>query len=377
MKRIHYVCGSRADFGLMRETLQTLDVQPDWCVSIVATGQALEARYGAVIGEIEAAGLHVAHQIEAPLSGAGAHEMARAFSREVDGFGAFWEQQRPDLVLVLGDRGEMLAATIVAYHLGIPVGHLHGGERSGTLDEGFRHAISKLATFHFPATSDAATRLVRMGEQPDTVQVIGAPGLVAVARRPATPAGWLVDRFGLAGARRTALVLFHPVVQEAARAYAQMDAVLDAVDRAALDAIVLRPNSDAGGALIDRRIDEWCAAAGGHKAIDHLPRDAYLHTLDAVDLLIGNSSSGILESASLGTPCLNLGSRQDGRERNDNTVDCALIEPGPIAEAIGRALALAGPFANRYGDGRADEHLVAALRKLNVSAPPPAKRNAY
>jgi GDP/UDP-N,N'-diacetylbacillosamine 2-epimerase (hydrolysing) len=279
--------------------------------------------------------------------------------------------------MLLGDRGEMLAAAIVAFHLEIPTAHLHGGERSGTLDDGFRHAISKLATWHFPATAESAARLERMGENPDCIVKIGAPGLVELSKLGDTPAHWLANRFPGTHGRRTALFLFHPVVQEADRAESQACAILTVLGAEGFHVIALRPNSDAGGRTIARELDRWQANGGDGVVLHHLGREDFLRTLQSVDVLVGNSSSGIVESASLGTPCLNLGSRQDGRERNGNIVDCPAFSIEEIRKGLAKAVQLAGPFANVYGDGHADERLEQALASLSLGGRAPGKRNMY
>jgi UDP-hydrolysing UDP-N-acetyl-D-glucosamine 2-epimerase len=302
--------------------------------------------------------------------------MALAFAVEVEGLSRLWAQHRPDLVLLLGDRGEMLAAAIAAFHLEIAIGHIHGGERSGTLDEGFRHAISKLASWHFPATDQSAERLVRMGESPAAITKIGAPGLVELASFRPMPPGWLSERFGLPVGRFVALVVFHPVVQEARDAFAQTRELLQALADSGLAAVIVRPNSDAGGREIDRCLSQFGERAG-FVVLEHLVREEYLRTLSSADLMIGNSSSGIIESASLGTPCVNVGSRQEGRERNDNVIDCPEVRRRAIGLAITSALALRGPFENLYGDGDANFRLRDALLALPPGDRAPKKRNAY
>lgn len=376
--KIHYVSGSRADFGLMSATLQGLSAVPGWDLSVILIGQALNERYGDVEAAAVEAGLNIAARIPAHLSGDTAHEMALAFATEVEGLTRFWTVDRPDFVLLLGDRGEMLAAAIVAFHLALPTGHLHGGERSGTLDDGFRHAISKLATWHFPATAESASRLERMGEDPERIVRVGAPGLVELSRL-AVPSDWLASRFPETVGRQTALLLFHPVVQEADEAYDQIGAILDSLNEARLFVIALRPNSDAGGQAIARRLEEWAMQLENGVLLDHLAREDFLPTVASVDVLVGNSSSGIVESASLGTPCLNLGSRQDCRERNANVVDCPQFEAPAIRDALARALSLVGtgPFPNIYGDGCADRRLREALAALPLNGRVPSKRNTY
>jgi UDP-hydrolysing UDP-N-acetyl-D-glucosamine 2-epimerase len=360
----------------MRECLGTLSAASDLDLAIVVTGQALIERYGDVEREIADAGLELAHRIPAVLSGADHAEMATAFADEVRGFTELWSAKAPDLVLLLGDRSEMLAAAAVAYHLCLPIGHIHGGERSGTLDEGFRHAISKLATYHFVANEDAEERLVRMGEERSRIVRIGAPGLVEIERVPRRDRTWLAERFGFSKEQPIALLLFHPVVQEGHDMERQMATVLDALQANGFQVLVLRPNSDSGGAKIDRCISER-ERDGDLVALSHLCRADYLQCLSACDVLVGNSSSGIIESATLGTPCVNLGSRQDGRLRNGNVVDCPALELEAVSRALQAVVLLESPFCNLYGDGCADRRLLDAIRSLAKSPLSTQKANSY
>lgn len=371
---IDYVSGSRADFGLMRHCLCALAQIGAHRVEVVVTGQHTAPAYGDTVSEIAASGLSIAGTIPVQLSGAGGAEMALAMAEELAGMVALWQQRRPDLVLLLGDRGEMLAGALAAVHLGIHVGHIHGGERSGTLDESFRHAISKLAHFHFPTTPQSQERLVRMGEDPAAIHMIGAPGLVGLAQ--AADREWLLERFALPANRPVALTIFHPVVQEADRAGEQTRAVIDAVTNEGFAQIVLRPNSDAGGAQIDAVLDEL-AGSPEIRIVTHLPRDEYCRALASVDLLAGNSSSGIIESASFNLPCVNIGTRQNGRERNANTVDAPEVTAPAIAAAIRTARSLPRNFTNLYGDGRAHQHLAEAIRQIDLSPRMLAKQNHY
>ena len=373
--KIDYLTGSRADFGLMLPCLAALDAAPDFTCRIVATAQHLAPGYGDTIRDIESTGLTIAARIAVPLTGADGREMALAMAQELEALTRFWASDRPDAVMVLGDRGEMLAGTLAAMHLAIPVVHVGGGERSGTLDESFRHAITKLAHVHLCSTDLAKQRIVRMGEAPDNITVIGAPGLVGIHELASCPFDYAA-KYGFASDAKVALVIYHPVVQEAEEGAAQAASVIMAVQDAGFSQLVLRPNSDAGGKGINTMLD-------GHAddpeicVIDHLTRPDYLAALRCADLLIGNSSSGIIESASLGTPCLNIGARQTGRERNANTVDCSSTNPAALSAAIAQALSTDASAANIYGNGKADQRLVEALRATDFSSHLLAKMNAY
>lgn len=374
--KIHYISGSRADFGLMCKTLQTLEQSDIHDVGVVVTGQHCIGKYGNSIDDIRHAGLKIVAKIPVELSGAGGLEMGLAMANELTAMLNLWSIDRPDLVLLLGDRGETLAGALAAVHLGIHVAHIHGGERSGTLDESFRHAISKLCHFHFPATEESRDRLISMGESPDQIWVLGAPGLVGLTENVISDRAWFSKEFGLPKDKPIALVIFHPVVQEADRAYEQMRTIVDSLLQCDCALLLLRPNSDAGGSEIDRYID----GIKYHESISvrtHLQRDVYVKALASCDFLLGNSSSGIVESASFGIPCVNIGSRQKNRERNSNIIDCPDITDQNIIESIDEALNLKGPFTNAYGDGRADANLMEILGEIELNYSILNKCNSY
>ena len=373
---IHYISGSRADFGLMARCLTHLHAASDHSVGVVVTGQHMVAKYGSTLEDIHTSGLPVVAEIPVMLSGQSGIEMGQALADELSGFLAFWSQHRPDLVLLLGDRGEMLAGALAAVHLGIHVAHIHGGERTGTIDESFRHAITKLSHFHFPATEEAAERIRRMGEMPERVHVIGAPGLVGVSRRVRPDVVELRKRLRLDTVMPLALCIFHPVVQEAEQAAKQMQTVVEATSAAGYAMAVLRPNSDAGANAIDAYLDS-VPDGPRFQVFTHLQRDTYLDLLATSQLIIGNSSSGIIESASFGLPCVNIGTRQKDRQRNTNTIDCLSINHDSIKRAIRAAQSWHPVLDNVYGDGETDIKLLKCLDALNMSPEVLSKRMVY
>ena len=378
-RRIAYLTGTRADFGLMAGTLKRLHQQPDTEVTLLVTGMHLSAEFGMTVDEVEALGLPVAARIALNVDDRSQQGMAQAVGQAVIGIAAALATLRPDLLLLLGDRGEMLAGAIAALHLGIPVAHLHGGERSGTVDEPIRHAITKLSHLHLVATQESRERVVRMGELPQNVFVVGAPSLDDVVNRREMPRTQVLQALGIPAEARYALVLFHPVVQEAERAQSQVEAVLDAlraeVLARAMHVVWLAPNADAGSAAIVEAMQR----AGGSQVhcVTHLPRDRYLAVLAGAEVLAGNSSSGIIEAASLGTPVVNIGNRQLLRQRNANTLDCG-GDAGSIRQALAQALKQ-GRFGpdNVYGDGRSGERIAALLATLPLPSSLLDKSNAY
>lgn len=373
---IHYVSGSRADFGLMKHCLVHLQDHSKHIVKVVATGQHLLDRYGCTISDIASSGLIIAGEVPVKLSGESGLEMGNALADELRGFLQIWSLERPDLVLLLGDRGEMMAGALAAMHLGIHVGHLHGGERSGTLDENFRHAITKLSHLHFPSTKDAEHTLIALGEAPETIHRIGAPGLVGLKNFKASEPIEIKRQFRIEGSMPLALCVFHPVVQEATQAAQQIQSLITATLDMGYELVVMRPNSDAGGEQIEAVLDSTSKTLG-FKVLTHLDRNEYLRLLAISDLLIGNSSSGIIESASFGVPCVNIGTRQMDRQRNANTFDSEKICESSIKNAISKARSWHRTIENVYGDGQAHVRLQEVLDNLTLDPSLLAKRLTY
>jgi GDP/UDP-N,N'-diacetylbacillosamine 2-epimerase (hydrolysing) len=336
-------------------------------LSIAVTGMHLAPEYGMTVRDIEATGLPIAARIPIDVQGRSGEAMSRAIGQAIVGLTDALAKDRPDLVLVIGDRGEMLAGAIAALHLGIPVVHLHGGERSGTVDESVRHAITKLSHWHFVATEESRERVVRLGEQPQHVHVTGAPSLDDVAGQGARPREETLALLGLPAGAEYLLVLFHPIVQEAAHAQTQTQALADAVQQVAkarnLHVVWLAPNADAGSAAILQTLDQSQLL---FTRITHLPRPDFLAALGHAKAFIGNSSAGIIEAASLGTPVVNVGNRQRARERNANTRDCGTSRD-EIVQALEAQLAR-GPFSpgNRYGDGQSGARIARLLATLPI-----------
>lgn len=376
-RRVVYISGTRADFGLMRSTLQKIAASPDFDLSVLLTGMHLSAAYGATEHEVEEAGLVIAARVPVPEGEPTGATMARNLGIMVTAFSDVLHRLKPDIVLVLGDRAEMLAGAIVASHLGITLVHIHGGERSGTIDEPVRHAISKFANFHFVATQESAARLARMGEDTTAIHVVGAPGLDGLSELATIDRETLFAARGLVATRSTALVLFHPVLSEARSSGEQMAAILDALAEADLQVLALRPNSDAGSAAIAHLLEER-AKRDGFTLATHLPRSEFLSYLRHIEVLVGNSSSGIIEAATFGTPVVNIGSRQNLRQRNTNVYG-ADTSAASIVQALRSALAAGrdSTRSNVYGDGRAGERIIAQLSRLDLSVARMGKTNAY
>ncbi|HEY0236344.1 MAG TPA: UDP-N-acetylglucosamine 2-epimerase [Afipia sp.] len=375
MRRICYITGTRADFGLMRSTLDLIHRSKALDLSILITGMHLSREHGYTAGEIEASGLPIFRTIPVAAGVPSGALMAKHLGEMVIGFTDALSELKPDLVLVLGDRGEMLAGALASVHLNIPVAHIHGGERSGTVDESIRHAISKFSHFHFVATNESRTRLVRMGEREDRVWTVGAPGLDGLRELATLDREALCCSVGFNPEGSLALLVYHPVIQEAEQSGAYAAAIVDALVRLGVQTVAVKPNSDAGSLAVRSVLEDRARAKQIHLAI-HLPRPEFISWMAAVDVMTGNSSSGIIEAATFGTPVVNIGSRQNLRERNANVADAMNV--GETGTALLRALK--GPRfdgRNVYGDGKSGLRIVKLLEEIDLTQMTGAKANVY
>lgn len=340
------------------------------------TGMHLSEMFGRTATEVETSGLRIVGEVVVDIERGDGASMARCIAQTLDGLIDVLSGFRPDILLLLGDRGEMLAGAIAALHLNIHVVHVHGGERSGTVDEPIRHAISKLSHFHFVATVDAKDRLVRMGEAETSIFITGAPGLDGLIDLADVDRDELCRATRVDPAKPVALVLFHPVVQEAELADTHVRNLISTVLDLGLQAVCLLPNSDAGSKGIRQAMLEWTDAPGV-RIVTHLPRRQFASWLRAADVLVGNSSSGIIEAATFGIPVVNVGSRQKGRVRSGNVIDCGTdrIElRAAVAAAVERGHVA---VTNVYGDGLAGERIVSLLAGLSLDQLLLMKTNAY
>lgn len=376
MRKICYISGTRADFGLMRSTLTAIRDHAELELSIIVTGMHLSPEHGDTGKEIEAADLTIAAEVPVPMTPATGATMARNIGAMTTAFTEALESLHPDIVLLLGDRGEMLAGAIAGLHLNIPVAHIHGGELSGTVDEPVRHAISKLSHLHFTATEASRERLIRMGETATNIHVTGAPGLDGLVDAPIGDRLTVASQHGLNSDEPFALMVYHPVLQEADSAGSDARAVLDALQKAGVHVLALMPNADGGSEAVRQVLTE-AHGQNGVVVQTHLARPHFIAAMAHADLMIGNSSAGIIEAASFGTPVINVGRRQNLRERNANVCD-VVAEPAILDEAITAALARGRfPVKNLYGDGRTSERIVDLLATTPLDAALMMKVNGY
>lgn len=360
--RLLVVTGSRADFGLWTPILdEVARAGPDAEARLLVTAMHLDPRFGATVDEVRASGHPVAAEVACSPEGDSRTDMAGALGRALAGIAPVVERERPDWLLVLGDRGEQLAAALVALHVGTAVAHIHGGEITrGAVDDTVRDLVTRIAHLHLVATADAEERLRSLGEEPWRIEQVGAPGLDRLVEESQGDLAGLRARHGL-GDDRYLLVLLHPETVGPERGVVDLEATLGAVAGTGLPALAVFPNADAGGrAMVERLVQE----AGALRTVTSLPRGDYATLLAGAAALVGNSSSGLIEAPLLGVPAVNVGRRQAGRTRGDNVID---VEPSvpAIAEGVARALDPAFRSAlaktSPYGDGSAAPRIVRRL----------------
>ena len=373
-RKIVYLTGTRADFGLMRSSLLQIAEVAD--LGIAVTGMHLDISFGDTIAEIRASNLRICGEIPVDVKTRSAASMAVAIGDCLGGVTMLLERERPDILLVLGDRGEMLAGALAALHLGIVCVHIHGGERSGTVDEPVRHAISKLSTYHFVATEESRDRLVRMGEPPGKMIVTGAPGLDGLMADASISSHDFHTVTGLEMEQAFVLAVFHPVVQQLESVYAQTASLLSALEKTGLPVLWSEPNSDAGSRGILDALNEIGLPTGSRR-VKHLQRNFFCTAMRHCAVLVGNSSAGIIEAASFGTPVVNVGDRQRLRQRNANVVDVQ-AQTATIRLAIQMALRH-GKWScdNVYGDGFAGRRMREGLISLQLERSVLEKTNTY
>jgi UDP-hydrolysing UDP-N-acetyl-D-glucosamine 2-epimerase len=366
MKRtIAVVTTSRADYSHLYWPLKDLAAHPDVDLKLIVLAAHLSPEFGTTVSEIERDGFPIASRIECLLSSDSDVGMAKTLGLAILGLTDALAQMRPDLLLLIADRYEMLAPASVALTLRIPIAHIEGGEISeGAIDDAVRNALTKMAHIHFTSTDTARARVISMGEEPWRVHRVGAPSLDHIRRSTLLSRDELELALGLPLTDDITVVAYHPVTLFKDTT-AEADAVFTALEDLSGQIIFCYPNADAGSHDLIARIRSLCAAHSNAHLFINLPAIAYWSLLREASALLGNSSSGIMEAASFGLPVINVGMRQQGRERGINILDAqATVDSIRAQLALSRQPAFRESLRtmkNIYGDGHAAERIVAVL----------------
>lgn len=374
MRKITVITGSRAEYGLLYWIIKDIHEDPDLDLQLIVTGMHLSPEFGLTVKEIEKDGFPIAERVEMLLSSDTEAAIATSMGLGMIGFAKAYEHLRPDIVVALGDRFEILSAVSAAVPFRIPIAHIHGGESTeGAMDELFRHAITKMSHIHFTAAETYKKRIMQMGESPDSVFCFGAPGLDNIYKLPLMTKNELLKELGISTDKKIGVVTYHPVTLEESSSESQMNEILKAVSNFNdIYWVVTGTNADAGGRAIMKRIGDFvCSNTDKGKVFSSLGQLRYLSLLKHASVMVGNSSSGLLEAPSFELPVVNIGDRQKGRIKVMNVIDVAECRERTIREAIERALSpefrqsLKG-MKNPYGQGNASERIVEKLKTVNI-----------
>ncbi|KAA8756261.1 UDP-N-acetylglucosamine 2-epimerase [Paenibacillus sp. UASWS1643] len=319
MKKIVVVTGTRADYGIYYPVLKAINAEETLDLHLLVTGMHLSPQFGNTVEQIRQDGFQISAQVDCLLQGSSHANMSRSIGLAIIGMTQALETIQPDVVVVLGDRGEMLAAAIVASHTNIPLVHLHGGEVTGTIDESVRHAISKLAHIHLVATEKSEERLIRLGEDPWRVHVVGAPRIETIMNTVLPDYEQTAIKYNIHLKNKYVLFAYHPVTTKSTNLQ-MLARMLQVLLIRGYEIICIMPNSDAGSDTLVDIYNQFVVNPDVHLITNFEPLD-YLVMLKHAEILVGNSSSGIIEAASFNKPVINIGVRQGRRERSSNVID--------------------------------------------------------
>lgn len=369
VKKICVVTGSRAEYGLLRWVVERISNSKQLKLQLVVTGSHLSHEFGYSVEEIERDGFNIDYRVETLLSSDTSVGVSKSIGLGVIGFSEVLEQAEPDLVLVLGDRYEILAAATAAMIARVPIAHIHGGELTeGAVDDVIRHAITKMSHLHFVATDEYRKRVIQMGEQPSRVFNVGGLGVESVRRTDLMSLNEIEASLGIELLQPSFLVTYHPATLEQDVSADGFRKVLDGLRTFGKAQFLFTiPNADTEGRIINSMIKEFCAEVENAHHFDSLGRVLYLSTMAQVSAVVGNSSSGLLEAPAMGVPTINIGNRQKRRLKASSVIDCELQKM-----AISQSLAQATSevflndlinIENPYGSGQTSEKILSVLEK--------------
>lgn len=372
-RKICVVTGTRAEFGLLRWLMQEMQHEPELELQVLATGMHLSPEFGLTYREIEQAGFVINAKVEMLLSADTATAVTKSMGLGLISYADAYERLAPDLIVVLGDRFEIFAATAAALIAGIPVAHLHGGETTeGAFDEAIRHSITKMSHLHFVAAEEYRRRVIQLGEQPERVFLVGGLGIDAIKRIKLLDREALEESLGFKFGPRNLLITFHPVTLEGQISSGQqMDELLAALGE--LDdthLLFTMPNADTGGRELAAMVNQFAETRQNVRVYTSLGQLRYLSCMKYVDAVVGNSSSGLAEAPSMGIATIDIGDRQKGRLSASSVINCE-----PTQQSISRALSTVfdpsfrstlTSTKNPYGCGGASEKIAKIIKNHDL-----------
>lgn len=359
MHKVFIVTGSRADYSLLYPVIKRFSHDSDIELSVLSTGT--HHRNSVSLQSIlEKDDIHAARHVDSGFVDGSEHSVCHALSNTVNGFADFFQTQRADVLLLLGDRFEIFAAAQAAWIYQIPIAHIAGGDvTAGALDEAFRHSISKMSSLHFATHEQARQRILQLGEPPQSAHSVGSPGIDNLLAVQPMSKQELARELSFELSEQLYLVTLHPETVSRLSAQDQVNIVIQVLRLLPNDVslVISAANSDPGGEQINSALQAFSSERPNTLFVNNLGRTGYVSLLARADMMLGNSSSGIYEAASFHLPVLNIGNRQQGRQQSTNVVNCD-YDTGDIRQGIERALQLnCADCVNLYGDGHSAERI--------------------
>jgi GDP/UDP-N,N'-diacetylbacillosamine 2-epimerase (hydrolysing) len=367
-RKICVVTGSRADYGLLRLVMKGIKEEPQLTLQVIATGMHLSATYGLTYKEIEKDGFQIDFKVEILTSGDSALRIAESMAAGLTGCAKAFDELKPDIIVVLGDRFEIFAATAAALVAKIPVAHIHGGETTfGSFDEAFRHSITKMSHLHLVATQEYRQRVIQLGENPKNVFLVGGLGVDSVNEVELLSKEELESSLGIVFQRKSLLITFHPVTLEVDTAETQMKELLAALSELKETTLIFTmPNADTGGLAIIELIQEFVSHNRYAYSFISLGQQRYLSCVALVDGVVGNSSSGLIEAPSFRKGTINIGARQGGRLQASSVINCEpekLQIRNALKKLYNQEFTNSLPLtSNPYGEGGSTNKIIDVLR---------------
>ena len=370
-KKVCVVTGSRAEFGLLLPIIKKIESDDSLELKLAVTGSHLSVKYGETYKEIVQQGIPIDVKIEIIQDGDNAIDINRAIAKAVAGFGEYFSKEKPDIVVILGDRYEMLGVAAAALVSQVPVAHIHGGEiTEGAIDDSIRHAITKLSHLHFTSCEVYRNRVIQLGEHPDRVFNVGALGLENIECINVIPKQELEKSIDFSLGDSFAIVTFHPVTLESDQVEEQVNNLLEALETVDdMRILFTKANADSGGIIINRMIDDFVDQHREKAVAFHsLGLIRYLSAMKYCSVVIGNSSSGIIEAPSFHVPTINIGDRQKGRIQAESIINC-IPDKNDIIQAIHKVadpdfLCSVQKASNPYVDGDVSNKIATVLKEF-------------
>ncbi len=375
MKKICAITGSRAEYGIIKILLQKIHKHPKFSLSIIATGVHLDPVHGFSVTEIKDDGFKVDYEVDMFLEERTRISLVRALGSGIIGIAEALEEIKPDLVILFGDRPEILSAVIASIYLQILTAHIQGGDHAGGyhIDDSNRLAISKLAHIHFPAIEEHKQYLLKIGEEPQRIHVVGSLGIDEIIQLQSSLTEEIKEKIARKYEINTEepfiIVINHPVSTEMEKARSQMNSILDAIEGLKVKSLVIYPSGDPGSEAIITALEEHKTRCPWICSYKSIPRKDFLVLMHLASAIVGNSSAGIIETSSIGLPAVNIGHRQEGRIKPSNVISVD-YKTESIKNAIKKALydkefrMQAKNTENPYGDGHASDKIIKILENL-------------